>query len=394
MKRRTNGEGSIYQTARGWRAVAPGGSPSFRRKTRREAADALAAYLRTHRQVLEAPRRSRETFGAFLVDTWLPAVTRTVAPRTLESYETTVRAYVIPVIGDIPLALLTPAHVAEAMSACKRSPRTVNYVRSVCRIALGYAVKHELIARNVAALTDPVRATKTPPQMPGPDAWGAFLEACAADSRGAIVLVMALGGLRVSEACAISREEVEFSGAGDAETMTLRVTSQIQRRDGLPERVPLKTQKSLRVVRFPAVVAQAVRAQIARAGEWRIAHPERDRQWDDLVFLTRLGTPYDARSALTVVHRVFAAAGIDRKGAHYLRHVAASHLLAADVPIGDVSALLGHTSIRTTKDVYGHMLDTQLDRAAEAMDRITRRGGGPSDRQSPRSTRRNRSRQP
>jgi len=42
-------------------------------------------------------------------------------------------------------------------------------------------------------------------------------------------------------------------------------------------------------------------------------------------------------------------------------------MLAQGVPIEVVSKILGHTSIRITADVYGHILDSQQEAAASAM---------------------------
>jgi integrase len=53
------------------------------------------------------------------------------------------------------------------------------------------------------------------------------------------------------------------------------------------------------------------------------------------------------------------------KGAslHSLRHTHTSHLLASGVPPA-VSARLGHGSIRTTQEIYSHMIHGQDDEAA------------------------------
>ena len=54
------------------------------------------------------------------------------------------------------------------------------------------------------------------------------------------------------------------------------------------------------------------------------------------------------------------------KGAsmHSLRHSLCSHLLASGVPLPAVSARLGHGSIRTTQEIYSHMIHGQDDDAA------------------------------
>ena len=42
-------------------------------------------------------------------------------------------------------------------------------------------------------------------------------------------------------------------------------------------------------------------------------------------------------------------------------------MLATDIPLKVVSAVLGHASIRITGDVYGHVLDPQRQNAADAL---------------------------
>ena len=55
---------------------------------------------------------------------------------------------------------------------------------------------------------------------------------------------------------------------------------------------------------------------------------------------------------------------------HDLRHSHASWLIAAGVPLPIIQYRLGHESIKTTSDRYGHMLPGAGDVAAAAMGRI------------------------
>jgi integrase len=52
---------------------------------------------------------------------------------------------------------------------------------------------------------------------------------------------------------------------------------------------------------------------------------------------------------------------------HSLRHFFASTALAAGIPIHEVSHWLGHKSIKTTVDVYGHLIPASWDRCRTAM---------------------------
>ncbi|MEZ4561702.1 MAG: tyrosine-type recombinase/integrase [Thermomicrobiales bacterium] len=53
-----------------------------------------------------------------------------------------------------------------------------------------------------------------------------------------------------------------------------------------------------------------------------------------------------------------------------LRHSAPSMLLAAGVPVTDVSAMLGHALVSTTLNVYAHVLPGAERVTADAMERL------------------------
>jgi Phage integrase family len=54
---------------------------------------------------------------------------------------------------------------------------------------------------------------------------------------------------------------------------------------------------------------------------------------------------------------------------HDLRHTFASTALAEGVPISEVSRWLGHKSITTTVDLYGHLVPEASGRACDTLDR-------------------------
>jgi integrase len=64
-----------------------------------------------------------------------------------------------------------------------------------------------------------------------------------------------------------------------------------------------------------------------------------------------------------------AATGLLRDATfHDLRHAFASTALAEGVPISEVSRWLGHKSITTTVDLYGHLVPEASGRARDALD--------------------------
>ena len=79
---------------------------------------------------------------------------------------------------------------------------------------------------------------------------------------------------------------------------------------------------------------------------------------------------------VNVTHRFQAAlerAGMRRQRFHDLRHASATLRLEQGEELAVVSRILGHASITTTANVYGHLTDAMLDRAAERMDGILSR---------------------
>ena len=68
------------------------------------------------------------------------------------------------------------------------------------------------------------------------------------------------------------------------------------------------------------------------------------------------------------------AAGLQGLTPHALRHTAASLAIASGANVKVVQTMLGHQSATMTLDLYGHLMDDQLDEVADAMDAARARG--------------------
>ena len=72
---------------------------------------------------------------------------------------------------------------------------------------------------------------------------------------------------------------------------------------------------------------------------------------------------------------------------HDLRHSHAAMLIKAGVHAKTIQVRLGHTSIRTTMDLYGHLLEGVDEAAATALDSMYRRAvEGPDSGAAPTAT--------
>jgi integrase len=120
-----------------------------------------------------------------------------------------------------------------------------------------------------------------------------------------------------------------------------------------------------RAVTLPTSAIAALNCHRKRQDAFRRQHGPDYRADLDLIFSNPDGTPLKPDSISAAVSLLFRRLKLP-KGAslHSLRHTHTSHLLASGVPLPAVSACLGHGSIRTTQEIYSHMIHGQDDEAA------------------------------
>jgi integrase len=105
-----------------------------------------------------------------------------------------------------------------------------------------------------------------------------------------------------------------------------------------------------------------------------------DARPDELVF-AESGQPFDDDAARDRARDVWAAHAVgcflrgetsdpplEPVGLHEARHTAASVMIAANVNVKALSEFLGHSSITTTLDRYGHLLPGSIEESAKLLD--------------------------
>lgn len=79
------------------------------------------------------------------------------------------------------------------------------------------------------------------------------------------------------------------------------------------------------------------------------------------------------KSTLTrVFHTAANEAGLKRITIHGLRHSHVSLLIKNKYDIFEVSKRIGHKSVKTTQDIYGHLFDDVQKSIANDLDRLRR----------------------
>jgi integrase len=170
-------------------------------------------------------------------------------------------------------------------------------------------------------------------------------------------------GLRQGEVLGLWWEDVDFDGG------VLRVRRQLLRPAGKGQPLttgPVKSARSKRTLALPAPLAKLLREHRARQAADRLAA---GGAWPDsnLVFTTSACTPVDHRNDAREFKTLCERAGIPPYRVHDLRHTAATLLIAQGQHARVIMEVLGHSQIAVTMNVYGHVMDSQVPSAADAV---------------------------
>ena len=380
--RRAAGSGGLLKWRRdgqvlGWIGVADLGIVDGKRsrqkvygKTQAEVQKRLAEILHK-KEHGTLPKPGRLTVAAWLT-TWLKGIE--VRSRTHEHYEGNVRLHLIPGLGSKSLAKLTAADVETFLAERRRAglaPRTVHHLRAVLRNALKKAVRNRLIPYNVAAESD---APKVPhEEMLTFELFQVtqLLDALK-DSTFEALFVLAVGlGVREGELLGLRWSDV------DLERAILHVRVQLQwlrategERHRVAALVEPKSRTSRRALRLSPSAILALRAHRARWANDKLRLGDRWLNEWDLVFVGPQGEPLHPKAIWREWRRVTAAAGLPVIRPHDLRHTAGTLLREKGVDIKVIQETLGHSSISTTLDVYGHVTPGLRDQGVAAQEEI------------------------
>jgi len=88
------------------------------------------------------------------------------------------------------------------------------------------------------------------------------------------------------------------------------------------------------------------------------------------VFATATEHPLDQVNVTTSLRRALRRIGLPHRRFHDLRQTFATLALEAGEPLKTVSRALGHTSLATTADIYGHWTPAIRQRLAQRMDAV------------------------
>lgn len=295
---------------------------------------------------------------------------------TMDSYESHVRNYLKPFLGDIPLDRLAAEHVHDMFDAIaernleielarqenrrpnlpddKRKRKTVcggtTQIRiyATLRNALNAAWRQRRVDVNVAMFVEMPEEKKVPARVWSPEQVVEFLDFTTDDDLYLMWRLVLLHGLRRGEVTGLRWSDL------DLDEMSVEVTRPLIKVGGRTVESTPKTQSGGRFVDFDPETAAGLRRHRTQQKRDRLAASS---AWleNDLVFCRADGSPINPDLVSRRFKELISEAGLPEITLHMGRHTAATLALEAKVDVKVVSARLGHSKSSFTQDTYQHV---------------------------------------
>lgn len=351
--------------------------------------------------------RNRITVAAYL-EQWLDGHAVTIKPRTLAGYRDMIKRYVVPRIGGTRLQAVRPDLVSKlyrdllaggGKNGRALSYRSVDQVHRILRKAFNDAVRIDQVLA-----TNPVERAKRPrkPALPPGTIWDvgqlrAFLGHARKHRLFAFFHLAAYTGARRGELLHLrwSDIEIEYRGLPDGTREPTAGKVTINGSTAVIEGVRVEgTPKNghRRVVSIDAGTVRVLEGHRNRQSTDRKAAGEK---WTETsyVFTTARGKPLYPDTVSQLMPKLIAAyndpknetekpaEALPAARVHDLRHIHATLLLLAGVPVHVVAARLGHTDPAVTLRVYAHVIKEVAAEVAEIFAKAVE--AGEPDREDP-----------
>jgi integrase len=273
-------------------------------------------------------------------------------PATLRGYRQALEDHVLPLLGGRKMNAVTTADLqalVDRWSAEVQSPSTIrNSIKPL------QAIYRRARAREGLAV-NPTRDLELPAPNPkeveivAPEVAAQLLNVLPVEDRASWATAL-YAGLRYGELRALRWSAVDLAGGA------IRVTESWDPKEGV---IAPKTKNSQRTTPLPGLLRDYLMEHRIAAGEPPV---------DALAFGDKSGKPFQAATVYRRADRAWKAEALGRLRLHQARHTYASFMIAAGVNAKALSSFMGHSSIKVTFDLYGHLMPGTEAEAATLLD--------------------------
>lgn len=357
-KRRGNGEGSVTHCKDGrWSARYYVVLPSGTKKRQ-------SVYGKTQTEALQKMRQEQSLAAqgnpivrdGSTVEGYLQYWIRNIAPMkvrasTVETYAGTLRKHVISQIGNIRLSSLTAVKVQNMISdhlSNGGSARVAQVVRNTLSSALQSAVQQGQVSQNVARLVQLPKYDRKEKTIWTKEQVLEFKSVIENSDLYPIYEMLFTYGMRRGEVLGLRWKNINF------ESNAINISQQYTRIGKEWRICELKTNSSKRSLRLlPHIREMLLGLKFSGNVEDFIFTVD-----DKLIPPDRVSKTFK---------RIIAKTSLPKITLHDARHIVATMMKDANVPIKDAQTILGHSSAQTTMDHYQHSTLENQTQAFESM---------------------------
>ncbi|GEC89538.1 site-specific integrase [Brevibacillus brevis] len=320
------------------------------------------------------------TFGTF-VDQWYKNfASKELGPKTRDIYMGYLKRRILPVFGHMRLDQIKPFHIVRFISelgdpgsrqdgqeGCL-APGTIRYIHRVIKNILQRAEEWKVIKKNPASdIKKPKESYKDVEVYDEKDVAVLFEALEKEPIHWRLLFTFAITtGLRRGEIIGLEWKHI------DLENGTIEVKQSITMRiNGETIINEPKTKKSKRKISLPDALTEQLKEYYLHARKMRLQMGDK---WNGgnhfFVFCNPDGKPFHPSTPYLHFRRFLKNNGLRYIRFHALRHTSASLLISQGVHAKIISERLGHASITTTMNIYGHALQTADKEAANKFNNI------------------------
>jgi Site-specific recombinase XerD len=368
MKRRTNGEGSIYfEKARGTYRVFIT-NPEGKRLSKRCHSEQEALNWKNeqlHKMAIGTfVNPNNLTVGEWIVH-WLETYKKnTIRQRTFERYASLSKH--LSSIAHYKIQELTPVIVQQLYTNLLTvlSANTIAKVHKLLKDSFNKATELSLIEKNIMQIVKPPKFEQKDIEIFTAEEIHDILNTIKSTSilerYYPMVLLAATTGMRLGEVLGLRWCDVNPTD----NTLFIRTSLQHSSALGLISEKP-KTKAAIRKIRIPSYVMTELK-------NLKIKQKILDISQESLCFLTKNSTPIAPRNFERFWDALFKKyeLSIPYKKFHTLRHTHATELLAAGIPLSDVAKRLGHSKQSHTLELYAHAMPNKEQAITDAIENL------------------------
>ncbi|HZG81763.1 MAG TPA: tyrosine-type recombinase/integrase [Brevibacillus sp.] len=346
---------------------------------KREAEKELAKFL-VEVEAGEYIDPAKMKFEAFVEEWYTRYAKNEISPRTLDIYMRFIKNRIIPVFGTMRLDQIKPFHIVKFISELsdegsrhdgkegRLSSGTVHYLYRVLNNVLSRAEEWKIIKKNPASEVKKPKVTYKEVEVYTEEEVAALFNALETEPihwRMMITLAITTG-LRRGELVGLEWKHI------DLDSGTLEVKQSIAMMvNGEPIITEPKTKKSKRRISLPDALIDQLKEYYLHCRKVRFQMGDKWQGGEHFfVFCNPDGKPFYPETPYLHFRSFLKKNGLRYIRFHDLRHTSATLLINSGVHAKIISERLGHASIATTMNVYGHALQSADKEAANKFNSI------------------------